>query len=81
MDADPHAKRHSVTTGQLDREESAHKGPCIWDKHHDGHVRVLIGLPRAFSVVLLRSAKNWVGEAEANVPVVTRHRPTAEHTR
>jgi len=32
-------------------------------------------------VVLLRSAKNWVGEAEANVPVVTRHRPTAEHTR
>ena len=76
MDADPHAKRHGVTTGQLDRQESAHKAAQIWDKHHDGNVRVLVVLPRAFSVVLLRSAKNWVGEAEANMPVVTRHRPT-----
>jgi hypothetical protein len=81
MDADPHAKRHGVTTGQLDRQQSAHKAARIWDKHHDGNVRVLVVLPRAFSVVLLRSAKNWVGEAKANMPVVTRHRPPAKRGR
>jgi hypothetical protein len=76
VDADPHPKGHGVSTGQLDRKQRTEERAHVRDLHHHGRVRVFLGLPRAFSPVLIGKAENWVRETKTNVSVMGINRPS-----